>query len=54
MFFAQPPENGPTIAIPGWSTSIALTLGVLVTIVLGIVPQPVLDLAAKAGKVLIT
>ena len=54
MFFAQPPENGPTIAIPGWSTSIALTLGVLVTIVLGIVPQPVLDLASKAGKVLIT
>jgi NADH-quinone oxidoreductase subunit N len=54
MFFAQPPENGPTIAIPGWSTSIALTLGVLVTVVLGIVPQPVLDLASKAGKVLIT
>jgi NADH-quinone oxidoreductase subunit N len=54
MFFAQPPENGPTIAIPGWSTSIALTLGVLVTVVLGVVPQPVLDLASKAGKVLIT
>jgi NADH-quinone oxidoreductase subunit N len=54
MFFAQPPENGPTIAIPGWSTSIALTLGVLVTVVLGVVPQPVLDLASKAGKVFIT
>ncbi|MDT4939036.1 MAG: NADH-quinone oxidoreductase subunit [Pseudonocardiales bacterium] len=50
MFFAAPPENGPTIAIPGWTTSVALTLGVLVTVVLGIVPQPVLDLAAKAGK----
>ncbi|MCU1656848.1 MAG: nuoN [Pseudonocardiales bacterium] len=49
MFFAEPPEHGPTIAIPGWSTSVALTLGVLVTVVLGIVPQPILDLAAKAA-----
>jgi NADH-quinone oxidoreductase subunit N len=50
MFFAEPPENGPSVAIPGWSTSVALTFGVLVTIVLGVVPQPVLDLASKAGK----
>jgi NADH-quinone oxidoreductase subunit N len=49
MFFAEPPENGPTIAIPGWSTSIALTFGVVITIVLGIVPQPILDLATKAA-----
>jgi NADH-quinone oxidoreductase subunit N len=54
MFFAAPPENGPTIAIPGWSTSVALTLGLLVTVVLGIIPQPVLDLASKAGKTLVT
>jgi NADH-quinone oxidoreductase subunit N len=50
MFFAEPPENGPTIAIPGWSSTVALTFGVVVTVVLGIVPQPVLDLAAKAAK----
>jgi NADH-quinone oxidoreductase subunit N len=50
MFFAEPAPNGPTVAIPGWSTSVALTFGVLVTVVLGIVPQPVLDLASKAGK----
>jgi NADH-quinone oxidoreductase subunit N len=49
MYFAEPPENGPTIAIPGWSTTVALTLGVAVTVVLGIVPQPILDLAAKAA-----
>jgi NADH-quinone oxidoreductase subunit N len=49
MFFAEPPENGPTIAIPGWSTSIALTFGVVVTIFLGIFPQPILDLATKAA-----
>ncbi|MDT4907724.1 MAG: NADH-quinone oxidoreductase subunit [Pseudonocardiales bacterium] len=49
MFFAEPPENGPTIAIPGWSTAVALTFGMVVTVVLGIFPQPILDLAAKAA-----
>ncbi|MBN9618737.1 MAG: NADH-quinone oxidoreductase subunit NuoN, partial [Actinobacteria bacterium] len=49
MYFAEPPENGPTIAIPGWSTTVALTLGLAVTIVLGLFPQPILDLAAKAA-----
>ena len=49
MFFAEPPENAPTIAIPGWSTSIALTVGVFVTIFLGVFPQPILDLAGKAA-----
>ncbi|WP_375500568.1 NADH-quinone oxidoreductase subunit NuoN [uncultured Jatrophihabitans sp.] len=49
MFFADPPENAPTIAIPGWSTSIALTFGVVVTVFLGVFPQPILDLAQKAA-----
>jgi len=49
MFFAEPPENGPTIAIPGWTTSVALTFGVLVTIVLGVFPQPLVDLATRAA-----
>jgi NADH-quinone oxidoreductase subunit N len=49
MYFAEPPENGPTIAIPGWSTTVALTFGVVVTIVLGLFPQPILDLATKAA-----
>jgi NADH-quinone oxidoreductase subunit N len=50
MFFADPPENGPTVAIPGWSTTVALTLSIGVTIVLGLWPQPVLDLANNAAK----
>ncbi len=49
MFFAEPPENAPTIAIPGWTTTVALTVGVIATLVLGLWPQPVLDLAAKAA-----
>ena len=53
MYFADPPENGPTIAIPGWSSSVALTVGVVVTVILGVFPQPVLDLATKAASSLI-
>ena len=49
MFFAEPPENAPTIAIPGWSASVALTFGLVVTVVLGVLPEPIVDLAVKAA-----
>jgi NADH-quinone oxidoreductase subunit N len=49
MYFADPPEHGPTVAIPSPMTTIALTLGVAVTVVLGLFPQPVLNLASKAA-----
>ena len=49
MFFAEPPENAPTIAIPGWSATVALTFGVVVTVVLGVFPQWLIDLAGKAA-----
>jgi NADH-quinone oxidoreductase subunit N len=52
MYFAEPPENAPTIAIPGWSTTIALTFGVVVTIALGVFPQPIIDLAGKAAHMI--
>jgi NADH-quinone oxidoreductase subunit N len=50
MFFAEPPENAPTIAVPSPATTFALTLGTLVTVVLGLFPQPILDLASHAAK----
>ena len=50
MFFAEPPENAPTVAIPSPTTTFALTLGTLVTIVLGVFPQPVLELASHAAR----
>jgi NADH-quinone oxidoreductase subunit N len=49
MFFAEPPENAPTVSIPGATATIALTVGVVATIALGIFPQPVVDLATKAA-----
>ena len=45
----EPPENAPTIAIPGWSASVALTFGLVVTVVLGVLPEPIVDLAVKAA-----
>jgi NADH-quinone oxidoreductase subunit N len=47
MFFADPPEDGPTIAVPGWSTTVALTLGVFITVLLGVYPQPIIELAGN-------
>jgi NADH-quinone oxidoreductase subunit N len=51
MFFAEPPENAPTVAIPGWTSTVALTLGLVVTVVLGVFPQPVVDLATNAVSI---
>ena len=48
MFFQEPAVDGPTVAIPNVFTSTAVVIGVAATLVLGIVPQPLLDLAAKA------
>ena len=49
MYFADPPENGPTVAVPSPLTTAAVTIGTAATILLGVVPQPLLDLAAKAA-----
>jgi NADH-quinone oxidoreductase subunit N len=48
MFFQEPAVDGPTVAVPTIFTSAAIGLGLAVTLVVGIVPQPLLDLAAKA------
>ncbi len=49
MFFQDPAADGPTVAVPGFFTSAALALGLAVTVVLGVYPQPVLDLASRAA-----
>src|SRR6478609_406583 len=48
MFFAEPPENAPTVSIPGATAGVALTVGVVATIALGVFPQPIVDLANNA------
>jgi len=49
MFFQDPAEDGPTVAVPSAATALAIAVGLAVTVVLGILPQPVLDLADKAA-----
>jgi NADH-quinone oxidoreductase subunit N len=49
MFLSEPKADGPTVAVPSvWTTS-AISVGVLVTLVLGVAPQYFLDLASQAG-----
>lgn len=49
MFFAEPAEDGPRVVLPSVFTTLALAIGVAVTVVLGVLPQPVLTLAQQAG-----
>ncbi|MGA9147463.1 MAG: NADH-quinone oxidoreductase subunit NuoN [Candidatus Nanopelagicales bacterium] len=49
MFFTEPQADGPTVVIPSSFTAIAIAAGLALTIVLGIIPQPFLDLAEKAS-----
>lgn len=48
MFFAEPVADGPVVATPGAGTAGAIAIAVAATILLGVFPQPVLDLANRA------
>ena len=50
MFFSEPVGEGPVVMNPGLLTTVVIAVGVVVTVVLGIFPGPVLDLAATAGQ----
>nr|WP_202555407.1 NADH-quinone oxidoreductase subunit NuoN [Streptomyces sp. SID4950] len=49
MFFSEPRQDGPTVAVPSLLTSTAIGVGVAVTLVLGVAPQYFLNLANQAG-----
>ncbi len=46
MYFNEPAPDGPTVTVPGAFTTAAITLGVLVTLLLGIVPSLALGMAS--------
>lgn len=50
MYFDQPVGDGPSVAYPSVLTATTIAVGAAVTLVLGVVPGPVLDLAAVAGE----
>jgi NADH-quinone oxidoreductase subunit N len=50
MYLSEPLEDGPTVVIPGFYTAAALMVGVLATVLLGVVPQSMLELASSAAE----
>jgi NADH-quinone oxidoreductase subunit N len=50
MFFSEAAPDGPTVAVPSGYTAGAIALGLAVTVVLGVLPEPVLDLAERASN----
>ena len=50
MFFTDPPtEEGPTVVVPSNMTAIAIGVSVAITVILGVLPEVVLNLAEGAG-----
>jgi NADH-quinone oxidoreductase subunit N len=49
MYFSEPAADGPSVVVPGAFTTAAITLGTLVTLLLGILPTFALDWAAGGG-----
>jgi NADH-quinone oxidoreductase subunit N len=49
MFFSEPPGDGTSIALPSPLTTVAITVGVAMTVVLGILPGWFLNLADQAA-----
>jgi NADH-quinone oxidoreductase subunit N len=50
MWLSEPGDSTPTVAVPGGLTSAALMIGVVATLVLGVAPAPLLDLATGAAE----
>jgi len=50
MFFSDPAPEGPVVVRPSAYTGIAVGVGAAVTVVLGVVPQPLLNLANHAAS----
>jgi NADH-quinone oxidoreductase subunit N len=50
MYFSDPVGEGPTVAMPSILTTVVIAVGFAVTVLLGVLPGPVLDLAANAGS----
>ncbi|MGY1837844.1 MULTISPECIES: NADH-quinone oxidoreductase subunit NuoN [unclassified Modestobacter] len=49
MYFSEPAPDGPTVGVPGLPTTTVLGLTAAATLVLGVIPGAVLDLADSAA-----
>jgi NADH-quinone oxidoreductase subunit N len=48
VWLSEPSETTPAVSLPGALTAAAVTIGVAVTLLLGVVPQPLLDITDSA------
>ncbi len=49
MFFTDPPPDAPEVVTPSWTSTATVTLTAAVTLALGALPQPLLDLANNSA-----
>jgi NADH-quinone oxidoreductase subunit N len=50
LFFTDPPEDPPTVVVPSALSTATVTLTAAITLALGALPQPLLDLANSANQ----
>jgi NADH-quinone oxidoreductase subunit N len=50
MFFSEPAAEGPVVVKPSAFTGLAVAVGAAATVILGIIPQPLLSLANHAAS----
>ena len=50
MFFSEPAAEGPVVVRPSAYTGLAVAIGAAATVVLGVIPQPLLNLANHAAS----
>jgi NADH-quinone oxidoreductase subunit N len=50
MFFTEPTADPPQVVVPGTLSKAAIAISAAATILLGIVPQPLLDLCDRAAE----
>ncbi|MEQ4303759.1 NADH-quinone oxidoreductase subunit NuoN [Plantactinospora sp. B6F1] len=50
LWLSEPGESTPTVSLPGGLTAAALMIGAVATLVLGVAPAPLLDLANGAAE----
>jgi NADH-quinone oxidoreductase subunit N len=49
MYFSAPDVEGTVVAAPSAFTTVAISVGVLMTLLLGVLPGPLLDLASRSA-----
>ena len=50
MFFSEPAPEGPVVVKPSGYTGLAVAIGAAATVILGVIPQPLLSLANHAAS----